>query len=75
MKYIDIQHTSNYAQQSQQLKTNSFFKNWSHKKSLQNFLQKINDNVTSISRSIRLNKIEQDWNSNQFAMHANKYFV
>ena len=43
MKYIDMQHASNYAQQSQKLKTNSFFKDWLYKKSLQNFLQRINN--------------------------------
>ncbi len=43
MKYIDMQHASNYAQQSQQLKTNSFLENWSHKKSLQSSLQRINN--------------------------------
>ncbi len=42
-KYIDMQHALNYAQQNQQLKTNSFLKNWLHKKSLQSFLQRIND--------------------------------
>jgi len=42
MKYIDMQHALNYAQQSQQLKTNSLLKNWSHKKNLQSFSQKIN---------------------------------
>ena len=43
MKYINMQHASNYAQQSQQLKINSSFKNWSHKKSLQSSLQRINN--------------------------------
>ncbi len=43
MKYIDMQHASNYAQQSQKLKTNLFFKDWLYKKSLQNFLQRINN--------------------------------
>ncbi len=43
MKYIDTQHALNYAQQSQQLKTNSSLKNQSHKKSSQSSLQKIND--------------------------------
>ncbi len=42
-KYIDMQHALNYAQQSWQLKTNSSFENWSHKKNLQNSLQRIND--------------------------------
>ncbi len=42
MKYIDMQHALNYVQQNQQLKTNSFFKNQSHKKNLQSFLQRIN---------------------------------
>ncbi len=41
-KYINMQHVLNYAQQSWQLKTNSSFKNWLHKKSLQSFLQRIN---------------------------------
>ncbi len=43
MKYIDMQHALNYAQQSQQLKMNSSFKNWLYKKSLQSFLQRINN--------------------------------
>ncbi len=43
MKYINIQYTLNYAQQSWQLKTNSLLENWSYKKSLQSFLQRIND--------------------------------
>ncbi len=43
MKYIDMQHALNYAQQSRQLKTNSSLKNWSHKKSLQSSLQRINN--------------------------------
>ncbi len=43
MKYIDTQHALNYAQQSWQLKTNLSLKNWSHKKSLQSFLQRINN--------------------------------
>jgi len=37
-----MQHASNYVQQSQQLKTNSSFKNQSYKKNLQSFLQRIN---------------------------------
>ncbi len=43
MKYIDMQYASNYAQQSWQLKMNSLLENWSYKKSLQSFLQRIND--------------------------------
>ncbi len=42
MKYINTQHALNYAQQSQQSKTNSFLENWSHKKSSQSSLQRIN---------------------------------
>jgi len=38
-----MQHASNYAQQNQQLKTNSSLENQSYKKSLQSFLQKINN--------------------------------
>ncbi len=34
MKYINMQHALNYAQQSQQLKTNLLLKNQSHKKNL-----------------------------------------
>ncbi len=41
-KYIDMQHALNYAQQSWQLKTNLSLENWSYKKSLQSFLQRIN---------------------------------
>ncbi len=41
MKYIDMQYALNYAQQSWQLKINSFLKNWSYKKNLQSFLQRI----------------------------------
>ena len=43
MKYIDMQHALNYAQQNQQLKMNSFFENQSHKKNLQSSLQRINN--------------------------------
>ncbi len=43
MKYIDMQHALNYAQQNQQLKINSFFENQSHKKNLQSSLQRINN--------------------------------
>ena len=39
----NMQHASNYAQQNQQLKTNSSLENQSYKKSLQSFLQKINN--------------------------------
>ncbi len=42
MKYINMQHASNYAQQSWQLKTNSLLENQSHKKSLQSSSQRIN---------------------------------
>ena len=43
MKYIDMQYALNYAQQSQQSKTNSLLENWSHKKNSQSFLQRIDN--------------------------------
>ncbi len=43
MKYINMQHALNYAQQNQQLKMNSLLENQSHKKNSQSFLQRIDN--------------------------------
>jgi len=58
-KYIDMQHASNYAQQSQQSKINSLLKNWLHKKNLQSSLQRIN----SWEKEKYFNDQQKQWES------------